>query len=108
MESPLLKYLLVLRDLSPPKFVYHSFYSKRMDFASNVLYGIALINFLTTTWPLRFVSSFKNMDVAANGPLTLYNIAPRAPLYRTFGKIIPGWGVHCQPIFSQVESLSSS
>ena len=38
---------------SAPTFLYHSSLSKRIDLASDVFYGIAIMNFLTTLWLFR-------------------------------------------------------
>ena len=37
----------------PPQLFYQPCFSKRIDVASSVLYGIAMMNFLTTIWLLR-------------------------------------------------------
>ena len=98
-RAPLVKLLFMLGWLSP-KFLYQSCFSKRIDLASNVLYGIAKMDFLTTIWLLRslqmlaihyitirlnyHVSIFKNMDVAANEPHPFSDIEPRASLVKIF------------------------
>ena len=48
----LLKLLFALRA-QPPNFLCQSCFSKCIDFASNVWYGIAMMNFLNATWLLR-------------------------------------------------------
>ena len=94
-RAPLVKLLFMLGWLSP-KFLYQSCFSKRIDLASNVLYGIAKMDFLTTIWLLRslqmlaihyitiklnyHVSIFKIMGVAANGPHTLSALHLEPPL----------------------------
>ena len=50
--APLLKLLCILGG-SAPEFLYQSCFSKRIDLAFDVLYGIAMMNFLTTIWLLR-------------------------------------------------------
>ena len=78
--------------VEPPEFLHQSCFSKRIDLASNVFYGIAMMNFLTTicrcwlyyiTIRIKYHASiFKNMDVAANGPHPLSDIALRALLVK--------------------------
>ena len=98
-ELPLLK-VLFMPGAQPPKFLNQSCLSKHIDLASDVLYGIAKMDFLTTVWLLRslwmlaiyyitirlnyHVSIFKNMGVAAKGPHPLSDIALRAPLAKIF------------------------
>ena len=50
--APLLILLFILGG-SAPKFLYQSRFSKRIDLASDVLYGTAKVDFLTTIWLLR-------------------------------------------------------
>ena len=38
---------------SAPQILYQSYFSKHIDLTSNGLYGIAIMNFLTTIWLLR-------------------------------------------------------
>ena len=56
--SPLVKIVVHFGGLNPPKFLYQSCFSQRIDLASNVLYGIAMMNFLTTIWlmPLSYLN----------------------------------------------------
>jgi len=50
--APLVKIVVHIGG-SAPKYWYKSCFSKRIDLASNVLYGIAMMNFLTAIWLLR-------------------------------------------------------
>ena len=90
--------MVISRGAQPPIFLY------QFCFASNVSYGIAMMNFLTTIWLLRsfrcwlynvtirlkhHISIFKNMGVAANGPHPLSDIAPRDSLLKVL-EITPG------------------
>ena len=50
--SPLVKMLARFGVLTPPKFVYLSCFSKCIELAFNVLYGIAMLNILTAIWLL--------------------------------------------------------
>ena len=88
--EPLLVKLLFILGGSAPKFLYQSCFSKRIDLASNVLYGIAMMN-LCRCWlnyiTIRLnyhVSIFKIMGVATNGPHPLSDIAPRVPFAKIF------------------------
>ena len=51
--DPLVKIVVHFRGLAPPKALYQFCFSKCIDLASNVLYDIATINFLTATWLLK-------------------------------------------------------
>jgi len=51
--EPLVKIVNHFGGLSLPEFLHQSCLSKRIDLASNVLYGIDMMNFLTTIWLLR-------------------------------------------------------
>ena len=50
--APLLEFLSFW-GLSPPKFLYQFCFSKYTNLACNILYGIAMMNFLTAAWLLR-------------------------------------------------------
>ena len=52
-RSPLVKIVAHLGGPAPPKLFYQSCFSKRIDLASTVLYGTAMMNFFTTIWLLR-------------------------------------------------------
>ena len=52
MGPPSLKLLFIL-GIQPPQIFASICFSKRIDLASNVFYGIAMMNFLTTIWQLR-------------------------------------------------------
>ena len=51
--EPLVKIIVHVRGAQSPKFLNQFCLSKRIDLASNVLYGIAKMDFLTTIWLLR-------------------------------------------------------
>ena len=52
-RAPFVNIVVHFEGLSPPKFLHQSCFLKRIDLASNVLYGIAMMNFLTAIWLFR-------------------------------------------------------